>query len=97
LQRKKHKKLTKKGQDKFKIYELQVLVQKQMTELGGRIYDLSSKKKNPMLDPKVKKMVARLNKLEEKIASKLEGKAKKPSGKINHHRRTKSKRKKRQT
>jgi hypothetical protein len=91
--RKRAKKLTKKGQDKLKVYELQVLVQRQMTELGGRIYDLSSKKKNPMLDPRVKKMVSRLNKLEEKIAAKLKKNVKKPSKKVPQKHRTKSKRK----
>jgi hypothetical protein len=91
--RKRTKKLTKEGRDKFKVYEMQVLVQRQLTELGGRIYDLSSKKKNPLLDPKVKRMVSRLNKLEGKIAAKLERNVKKPSKKAPQKRRTKLQRK----
>ena len=70
--KKKAKKLTKEGQRKFRLYELQSQVQKEMTELGGRIYDLSSKKKNPMPDRKVKAISKRIEKLEEKIA-RLEG------------------------
>jgi len=91
--RKRAKKLPRVGQDTLKTYELQVLVQRQLTELGGRIYDLSSKKKNPMLDPRVKTMIARLNKLEEKIASKIERNAKKHVRKVTQKHEIKSKRK----
>jgi hypothetical protein len=89
--RKRTKKLTKEGREKLKTYELQILVQRQLTELGARIYDLSSQKKNPMLDPQVKKMVAKLNKLEKKIEAKIQEPVKKPSKKVPRKHRTKSK------
>jgi len=92
LVKKRAKKLTKEGQDKFKTYDLKYEVQIQMEELGGRIYDLSSKMKNPLLDSKVQTILKRINRLEEKIA-KLEGKAPKTSTKKGRKRKTKSKRK----
>ena len=91
--KKKAKKLTREGRNTLKTYELQVLVQRQLTELGGRIYDLSSQKKNPMRDRKVQAMVSRLNKLEKKIEVKLGKNIEKPSGKARPKRRTKTKRK----
>ncbi|MEJ2105538.1 MAG: hypothetical protein P8X47_13345 [Ignavibacteriaceae bacterium] len=39
-----------------------------MTELGGRIYELSAKKKNPMLDLKVNTITRRIKTCEDKIA-----------------------------
>jgi peptidoglycan hydrolase CwlO-like protein len=87
------KKLTKEGQKKLKLYELHSQVQKEMTELGGRIYDLSSKKKNPMLDRKVNTIKKRIEKLEAKIA-RLEGKLKKVPKKATRKRITKPKSKK---
>jgi hypothetical protein len=70
------KKLTKEGKRKLRLYELHSKVQKEMTELGGRIYDLTSQKKNPMLDRKVKAITKRIATYEEKI-SRLEGTIKK--------------------
>ena len=72
--------LTEEGKKRYKIYELKTKVQKEISELGGRVYDLSSKIKNPMLDRKVKTIVARIKKIETQI-TKLEGKARASSKK----------------
>jgi len=65
--------LTEEGRKQYKIYALKTKAQREMAELGGRVYDVSSKVKNPMLDKKVKAIVARIKKLENQVA-KLEGK-----------------------
>jgi hypothetical protein len=43
-----------------------------MAELGGKVYDLSSVVENPMLDPDVKAIMARIKELEAEIIA-LEG------------------------
>jgi hypothetical protein len=51
-------------------YEISVLESKVhtwMTELGGRVYEVSHSLKNPMLDTKVKMMVTRISKLQARI------------------------------
>lgn len=68
--------LTEEGKKRYNIFELKTKVQKEITELGGKVYDLSSKRKNPLLDSKVKANILRIKKLELKI-DKLEGKTKK--------------------
>lgn len=73
--KKKAGELTEEGKRQYKIFELKTKVQKEIAELGGKVYDLSSKIKNPMLDKKVKAIVARVKKLEAQII-KLEGKKK---------------------
>jgi hypothetical protein len=60
-------------------YEISVLESKArtwMTDLGGRVYEVSQKLKNPMLDTKVKMMVARIRKIQARIENleKVEGK-----------------------
>lgn len=72
--------LTEEGKKRYKIFELKTKVQKEITELGGKVYDLSSKRKNPLLDSKVKANISRIRKLELKI-DKLEGRAKKTAAK----------------
>jgi len=67
--------LAEEGKRRYKLFELQTKVQKEIAELGGRVYDLSSKLKNPLLDKKVKSLIARIKKLEEQV-TKLEGKTK---------------------
>lgn len=67
--------LTEEGKRRLKIFELNTKVQKEISELGGRVYDLSGKLTNPMLDKKVKALVARVKKLEAQI-TRLEGKKK---------------------
>ena len=67
-----------------KAFELRQKIQVQLTELGGRVYEISSdKRKNPMRDEKVEKIVERIKKVQQQI-DKLEknetGKAAKKTG-----------------
>ena len=70
--KKRAKDFVRQGQRGFQIYELHSKVQKEMTELGGRIYTLSSQKTNPMLDKRIRAITGRIEKYEERIA-RLEG------------------------
>ena len=65
--------LTDEGKKLYILYEMKAKVQKEIAELGGHVYDLSAKMKNPMLDTKAKEMVARIKRLEAEIL-KTEGK-----------------------
>ncbi|GBE01975.1 hypothetical protein BMS3Bbin06_02219 [bacterium BMS3Bbin06] len=70
--------------NKVKAFELRQKIQVQLTELGGRVYEISSdKRKNPMRDEKVEKIVERIKKVQQQI-DKLEknetGKAAKKTG-----------------
>jgi hypothetical protein len=67
--------LTDEGKKRLKVLDLKMKVQGEVSELGGKIYDLSAKVKNPMLDKKVKAAISRIRKLETQIA-KIEGTAK---------------------
>jgi hypothetical protein len=67
--------LTEEGKRRLKIFELKTKVQREISELGGRVYAVSGKLKNPMLDKKAKAVIARIKKLETQIA-KLEVKKK---------------------
>jgi peptidoglycan hydrolase CwlO-like protein len=82
--------LTEEGKKRIKIFDLKTKVQREISELGGKVYDLGKKMKNPMLDSKVKAGVARIKKLETQIA-KLEGKIKVSSKKVSRKRILKSK------
>jgi hypothetical protein len=73
--REKAEELTDEGRKRLKLLDLKMKVQREVSELGGKIYDLSSKVKNPMLDKKVKAVISRIKKLEIQIA-KLEDRAK---------------------
>jgi hypothetical protein len=73
--RKKAEELTEEGKKKYKIYDLKTKVHKEISELGGRVYDLRSKVKNPMDNDKIKEVISRLKRLESQI-TKLEGKKK---------------------
>jgi hypothetical protein len=73
--RKKTEELTEEGKRRLKVYDLKKTVQREIAELGGRVYDLKAKTKNPYLDAKVKGTMTRIRKLEDRI-EKLEGKAK---------------------
>jgi hypothetical protein len=59
--------LTEEGKKQYNIFLLKTKVQKEISELGGRVYDLSAKLKNPMVDRKVKALIARIKKLEAKV------------------------------
>jgi peptidoglycan hydrolase CwlO-like protein len=61
------------GKRRLKIFELKTKVQREISDLGGRVYALSAKVKNPMLDKKVTAVLSRIKKLESQIM-KLEGK-----------------------
>jgi len=76
--KKKAGELTEEGKRRYRIYELHRKVHKEMAELGGAIYDLSSKVENPLLSSNVKEIIARIKKLEEKIKE-FEEKQKIPS------------------
>lgn len=64
--------LTEEGKKRYAVYDLKTKVRKEISELGGQIYDLSSKRRNPLLDSKVKETVSRLRRLEAEILE-LEG------------------------
>ena len=65
--------LTDEGKKRYKIFDLKTKVQKEISDLGGRVYDLSSKNKNPLQDKRIKAIMTRVKKFEARIA-KLEGK-----------------------
>jgi hypothetical protein len=67
--------LTEEGKKRLKLFELKTKVQGEISNLGGKVYDLSSTAKNPLLDSKVKAIVGKIKKLEAQIA-KIEGKKK---------------------
>lgn len=73
--RKKAEELTDEGKRKYNIFDLKTKVHKEISDLGGRVHELSSKVKNPMLDSKVKAILARIKKIETQI-TKLEGQRK---------------------
>ena len=70
---KKAEELTDEGKKHYVLYEMKAKVQKEIAELGGKIYDLSAKMKNPLLDTKIKESIARIKRLEAEIL-RIEGK-----------------------
>jgi peptidoglycan hydrolase CwlO-like protein len=76
--RRKAGELTKEAKKQYSIFELKMKAEKEISDLGGRVYDLSSKVKNPILDSRVKAIISRIKKLEARIA-KLEEKKKAPA------------------
>lgn len=70
--------LTEEGKRQLKIYELKTKVQREIAELGGKVYSLNSKMKNPMLDSKVKAVMGRIKKLEAQIVKIEDAKKKAP-------------------
>jgi len=73
--------LTEEGKKRYKLFELKTKVQREIAELGGTVYDLSSKVKNPMLEKKVKAIINRIKRVEVQIR-KLEGKEKKVTKRV---------------
>lgn len=65
--------LTEEGKKQYNMFLLKTKVQREIAELGGRVYDLSVKLKNPMVDKKVKALITRIKKLEAQV-TRLEGK-----------------------
>ena len=71
--RTKAEELTEEGKKRLKVFELKTKVQKDLSELGGKVYAISAKGKNPLLDSKVKALITRVKKAEARIVT-LEGK-----------------------
>lgn len=64
--------LTAEGKRQYKMFDLKAKIQGQMTELGGRAYDVLDSKKSPAADGKVKAVFGKIKKLEEQLR-RLEG------------------------
>ncbi len=73
--REKAEELTDEGKRRYAVHEIKTKVQKEIADLGGKVYELSSKTGNPLADKKVQTIIARVNKLESDL-KKLERKAK---------------------
>ena len=66
--------MTEEIKGKVKAFEIRQKIQVDLTELGGRVYDLSAdRRRNPLRDDKVMKIIEKIRKAEARIA-KLEGK-----------------------
>ncbi len=63
-------KFTEEGKRKYKVFTLKTKVQDEFTKLGGKIYDLSRKSKNPMTNKRVNEIILKIKKLEAQIKSK---------------------------
>lgn len=63
--------LTTEGKRQYKVFSLKYKIQSQMTELGGRTYDILDSKQNVDVDGKTKAIAAKIKKLENQL-SKLE-------------------------
>ncbi len=85
--KKKAEELTEEGKKRYKLFELKTKVQKEISDLGGKVYDLSSKVKNPLLDRRVKAIMTRIGKLQADIM-KLEGKKVRRPGKTSSRKKT---------
>jgi hypothetical protein len=83
----KTEKFTEEAKRQFQILELKSKLRNWMTELGGRVYEIKTKLKNPMFDSKVKMIIKKIQKLETQIGN-LEKKRIK-SGKISKKKRFK--------
>lgn len=59
--------LTEEAKKQYRIYELKTKFQKWITELGGKVYELSSKAGNPISDVTSKLMINRIKKLEKQL------------------------------
>jgi hypothetical protein len=59
--------LTEDGKRWYRAFELKNTVHKQISDLGGLVYELSRKSKDVMADPKVKAAIEKIRKMEEKI------------------------------
>lgn len=64
--------LTEEGKRQYRIYGLKKQVQREISEIGGRVYELSGQETNPLLDRKVTSAIARVRKLERELR-RLEG------------------------
>jgi len=69
--------LTAEGKRQYKMFDLKMKIQSQMTILGGRAYDVLGSKKSPAADSKIKAVFAKIKNLEEQLRKLEEGKEKK--------------------
>ncbi len=69
-------KLTEEGKKKYQVFTLNMKIQDEFSKLGGKIYGLSGKTRNPMTNRSVAAIMSRIKKLEDRI-KKLERKPKK--------------------
>jgi hypothetical protein len=84
--------LTGEGKKKYQVFNLNMKVQEEFAKLGGAIYDLTAKKsKNPLGNTKVKSILTKINKMEDRIAKLEDKKDKKPVKKTAKKRTTKKK------
>lgn len=74
--REKAEELTAEGKRRYEVFDLKMKVQREMSELGGKVYDLSARVKNPLTDKRVKGIIGKIKKLETQIM-KLEGQVEK--------------------
>ena len=59
--------LTEEGKRQYKMLDLKLKIQSQMTELGGKTYDVLNKKQNPETDRKIKAVFVKIKKLEAQL------------------------------
>ena len=71
--KKKTEELTEEGKRRVNLFELKIKVRQEMTELGGRVYDLRHQGESLFSDSEVKAITERIEKLEKQIGE-LEGK-----------------------
>ena len=69
--------LTAESKRQYKMVDLKYKIQSQMTELGGRTYDVLNKKQSPEADKKIKAVFVKIKKLEEQLHKLEAGKRKK--------------------
>ena len=63
-------KLTEESKRKYRVFTLKMKVQDEFTKLGGKIYDLSRKYKNPMKNKSINGIILKIKKLEAQIKNK---------------------------
>ncbi len=73
--REKAEELTEEGKRRYAVHEIKTKVQKEIADLGGKVYELSSKPGNPLANSKVQTIITRLGKLEAEL-KKLDKKGK---------------------
>ena len=59
--------LTEEGKRQYQMLDLKSKIHSQMTELGGKTYDVLNKKQNPETDRKIKAIVIKIKKLEAQL------------------------------
>ena len=70
-------KLTTEGKRQYKMFDLKLKIQSQMTELGGKTYEVLALGKSLDSDKKIKSAFTKIRKLEDHLGKLEEGKEKK--------------------